>query len=73
MGIFDREIDRPAYQEMMRRVRRGEFTHILVGKLAHLQHDYDDLRKVLVELAECEILLINVTEANLLTGKSPVI
>jgi len=57
---------------MMRRVRRGEFTHILVGKLEHLQHDYDDLKKMLAELIECEIQLIDISEKIPLTGKSPV-
>jgi site-specific DNA recombinase len=62
VGIFDREVDRPAYQEMMRRVRQGEFTHILVGKLDHLLHNYDDLKKVLAELAEHEVALVNIEE-----------
>lgn len=65
VGTFDREVDRPAYQELMRRVRQGEFTHILVQKLDNLLHDYDDLKKVLAELAEHEVMLINVEEKTL--------
>lgn len=62
VGIFDREVDRPAFQEMFRRVRQGEFTHILVGRLDHLLHDYDDLKKILAELAEHEVMLVNMEE-----------
>lgn len=62
VGIFDREVDRPSFQELMRRVRQGEFTHILVGKLDHLLHDYDDLKKVLAELAEHEVSVVNIEE-----------
>ncbi len=62
MGVFDREVDRPAYQEMMRRVRDGEFTHIVVERLESLLHDYDDLKKLLAELTERGISFVNVLE-----------
>lgn len=62
VGIFDREVDRSAFQEMMRRVRQGEFSHILVEKLDNLLHDYDDLKKILAELAEHEVMLVNMEE-----------
>jgi DNA invertase Pin-like site-specific DNA recombinase len=62
VGTFDREVDRPAYQEMMRRVRQGEFTHILVETLDNLLHDYDDLKKILAELMEHEVMLVNMEE-----------
>ncbi len=67
MGIFDREVDRPAYQEMMRRIRQGEFTHILVEKLDQLLHDYDDLKKILAELAEHEVSVVNIEEKSQFT------
>lgn len=51
----------------MRRIRQGEFTHILVEKLDHLLHDYDDLKKILAELAEHEVSVVNIEEKSQFT------
>lgn len=51
----------------MRRIRQGEFTHILVEKLDQLLHDYDDLKKILAELAEHEVSVVNIEEKSQFT------
>lgn len=60
IGIFDREVDRPAYQEMMRRIRQKEFSHLIVSQLESIFHDYDDLKKLLREFEDCGVSFIDI-------------
>jgi DNA invertase Pin-like site-specific DNA recombinase len=60
--IFDREVDRPAYRELMRRIRQGEFTHLVVWDWDSLYHDCDNLDRLLEELNDNGIILVGKAE-----------
>ncbi|HEX3048914.1 MAG TPA: recombinase family protein [Bacillota bacterium] len=62
VGIFDREVDRPAYRELMRRIRQQEFTHLVVWDWDSLFHDCDDLNRLLQELNDHGIILVGKAE-----------
>src|SRR5512142_587609 len=62
VGILDRETDRPAYRELMRRIRQGEFTHLVVWDWDSLYHDCDNLDRLMEELNDNGIILVGKAE-----------
>lgn len=73
MGIKDYEIfedagysakntDRPAYQQMMSRVRAGEFTHIVVWKLDRISRNLLDFAGMYAELKRLGVIFISKNE-----------
>ncbi len=62
VGIFDREVDRPAYRELMRRIRQGEFTHLVVWNWDTLFHDYEELNRLMEKLSDEGIILVGKEE-----------
>ena len=44
-GYSGKNTDRPAFQNMMGRIRKGEFTHVLVWKIDRVSKIYWTLRK----------------------------
>ena len=70
LGIDDFEIfedagysggttDRPAYQDMMRRIKLGEFTHLLVWKIDRISRNLRDFSEMYDELKKCNVTFIS--------------
>lgn len=73
LGIMDYEIfedagfsagstDRPDYQEMMRRIRMGEFTHLLVWKIDRISRNIIDFTEMFEELHMLDVTFISLAE-----------
>ncbi len=73
LGIDDFEIfedagysggttDRPAYQDMMRRIKLGEFTHLLVWKIDRISRNLRDFSEMYDELKKCNVTFISKNE-----------
>lgn len=60
----DRTIDRPAFQELHRRLRQEEFSHLLVWKLEDLYHGYEKIEVFLTELKDYGIILQSIVESS---------
>lgn len=61
-GYSAKNTDRPAYQDMMRRVRDGEFSHILVWKLDRISRNLRDFTEMYDELKKYNITFISKNE-----------
>ena len=61
-GYSGKNTDRPAYQDMMQRCRRHEFTHILVFKIDRISRNLLDFSQMYVELRKLDITFISRTE-----------
>ena len=61
-GYSGKDTDRPAYQDMMARVRVGEFTHLLVWKLDRISRNLMDFTKMYEELKDFNITFISKNE-----------
>lgn len=61
-GYSGKDTDRPAYQDMMKRVRSGEFTHILVWKLDRISRNLMDFTKMYEELKDYDVTFISKNE-----------
>lgn len=61
-GYSGKDTDRPAYQDMMKRVRDGEFTHILVWKLDRISRNLMDFTKMYEELKDYDVTFISKNE-----------
>lgn len=61
-GYSAKNTDRPAYQDMMNRIRKGEFTHLLVWKLDRISRNLKDFTEMYDELKECSIIFISKNE-----------
>ena len=58
-GYSAKNTDRPAYQDMMKRVRDGEFSHILVWKLDRISRNLRDFTEMYDELKKYNITFIH--------------
>ncbi len=61
-GYSGKNTDRPAFQEMMSRVRNGEFTHILVWKIDRISRNLLDFANMYQELKELNVTFVSKSE-----------
>ena len=61
-GYSGKNMDRPAFQEMMRRVRREEFTHILVWKIDRISRNLLDFAEMYEELRTLRVTFVSKNE-----------
>lgn len=61
-GYSAKNTDRPKYQEMMERIRKGEFTHLLVWKLDRISRNLRDFTEMWDEMKEYDIAFISKME-----------
>lgn len=61
-GYSAKNTDRPAYQDMMSRIRKGEFTHLLVWKLDRISRNLLDFCDMYEELKKYNIIFISKNE-----------
>ena len=73
LGIMDYEIfedagfsagstDRPDYQDMMRRIRTGEFSHLIVWKIDRISRNIIDFTEMFEELHMLDVTFISMAE-----------
>ena len=58
-GYSGKNTDRPAFQEMMQRTRKGEFTHILVWKIDRISRNLLDFAEMYEELQELRVTFVS--------------
>lgn len=61
-GYSAKNTDRPRYQEMMKRIRKGEFTHLIVWKIDRISRNLLDFASMWEELKEHEVTFISKNE-----------
>ncbi|MFF2794947.1 recombinase family protein [Lysinibacillus xylanilyticus] len=61
-GYSAKNTDRPKYQEMMKRIRNGEFTHLLVWKIDRISRNLKDFSEMYEELKECKVTFVSKNE-----------
>ena len=61
-GYSGKNIERPAYQDMMRRCRNGEFSHILVWKIDRISRNLLDFASMYTELKKLGIVFVSKNE-----------
>lgn len=61
-GYSAKNTDRPKFQEMMRRIREGEFTHILVWKLDRVSRNLRDFTEMWDELQRLRVTFVSKME-----------
>lgn len=61
-GYSGKNVDRPAFQEMMKRVRDGEFTHILVWKIDRISRNLLDFANMYQELKTLGVAFVSKNE-----------
>lgn len=61
-GYSAKNTDRPQFQEMMARIRNGEFTHLLVWKIDRISRNLKDFTEMYDELKQCDITFISKNE-----------
>lgn len=61
-GYSGKNTVRPAYQDMMRRVRSGEFSHILVWKIDRISRNLLDFAKMYEELKRLGVTFVSKNE-----------
>ncbi|GFI44824.1 DNA-invertase hin [Lachnospiraceae bacterium] len=61
-GYSGKNTDRPAFQEMMQRTRKGEFSHILVWKIDRISRNLLDFAEMYEELQELRITFVSKNE-----------
>lgn len=61
-GYSAKNTDRPAYQNMMSRVRSGEFTHVVVWKLDRISRNLLDFAGMYAELKRLGVIFISKNE-----------
>ena len=61
-GYSGKNTDRPAFQEMMKRVRDGEFTHILVWKIDRISRNLLDFANMYQELKSLDVTFVSKSE-----------
>ncbi|MBU5427123.1 recombinase family protein [Tissierella pigra] len=55
-------MDRPAFQDMMNRIRQGEFTHLIVWKIDRISRNLLDFAKMYEELKKNNVAFISKNE-----------
>ncbi len=61
-GYSGKNTDRPAYQDMMERVRRGEFSHVLVWKIDRISRNLLDFASMYQELQSLRVTFVSKNE-----------
>lgn len=61
-GYSGKNTDRPKYQEMMTRIRTGEFTHILVWKIDRISRNLLDFTSMYEEIKKYNVTFISKNE-----------
>jgi len=61
-GYSAKNTDRPKYQEMMQRIRKGEFTHLLVWKIDRISRNLKDFSEMYEELKGCKVTFVSKNE-----------
>lgn len=61
-GYSGKNIDRPAFQEMMTKVRKKEFTHVLVWKIDRISRNLLDFCDMYNELKKCKVTFVSKNE-----------
>lgn len=61
-GYSGKNTDRPAFQDMMRRVRSGEFSHVLVWKIDRISRNLLDFAEMYEELRELRVTFVSKNE-----------
>lgn len=61
-GYSAKNTDRPAYQEMMTRIRTGEFTHLLVWKIDRISRNMLDFVNMYQELKDLGVVFVSKNE-----------
>ena len=62
-GFSGKNTDRPAFQDMMKRVRATEFSHVLVWKLDRISRNLLDFAQMYTELKKLGVTFISRNEA----------
>lgn len=61
-GYSGKNTDRPAFQEMMNRIRRNEFTHVLVWKIDRISRNLLDFAEMYEELQSLRVTFVSKNE-----------
>ena len=61
-GYSGKNTDRPKFQEMMKRIRDGEFTHLLVWKIDRISRNLRDFTEMYDEIKKYNITFISKNE-----------
>lgn len=61
-GYSGKNTDRPAFQDMMARIRKGEFTHVLVWKIDRISRNLLDFAEMYEELQSLRVTFVSKNE-----------
>ena len=61
-GYSGKNTDRPRFQQMMARMRKGEFTHLLVWKIDRISRNLLDFAEMYQELKDLGVTFISKSE-----------
>lgn len=61
-GYSGKNTDRPAFQEMMHRIRNGEFSHVLVWKIDRVSRNLLDFAEMYEELQALRVVFVSKNE-----------
>lgn len=61
-GYSAKNTDRPKYQQMMKRIRNGEFTHLLVWKIDRISRNLKDFSEMYEELKDYKVTFVSKNE-----------
>lgn len=61
-GYSGKNTDRPAFQNMMYRIRNGEFSHVLVWKIDRISRNLLDFAEMYEELQELRVVFVSKNE-----------
>jgi site-specific DNA recombinase len=61
-GYSGKNTERPAYKDMMSRIREGEFTHLLVWKIDRISRNLSDFSEMWNELQSREVTFVSKNE-----------
>lgn len=61
-GYSGKNTDRPAFQDMMYRIRNGEFSHVLVWKIDRISRNLLDFAEMYEELQELRVVFVSKNE-----------
>ena len=61
-GYSGKNTDRPAFQEMMKRIRRHEFSHVLVWKIDRISRNLMDFSNMYEELKSLRVTFVSKNE-----------
>lgn len=61
-GYSGKNTDRPAFQDMMKKIRNGEFTHVLVWKIDRISRNLLDFAEMYEELQSLRVVFVSKNE-----------